>query len=116
VCRPEEPTEVATLTLLRTPKYEPILGEWERGVSVSFEAGTKFGGEIVLLREVKYGAADKVVTVRSEGVKSNVSSSSEDEFRLQHQTRRGVARRGETADKEERPGDSGHRTALPQDI
>jgi len=28
---------IQSLTLLRTPLYEPILEEWERGVSVSFE-------------------------------------------------------------------------------
>jgi hypothetical protein len=33
----EEPGEVVTLTLLRTPKYEALLPDEERGVSVSHE-------------------------------------------------------------------------------
>jgi hypothetical protein len=37
VIDPAEPTEIESLTLLRTPKYEHLLGDWERGVSVSFE-------------------------------------------------------------------------------
>ncbi|WP_434667210.1 hypothetical protein P5W99_38495 [Paraburkholderia sp. A3BS-1L] len=37
VIDPADPTEVESLTLLRTPKYEHLLGDWERGVSVSFE-------------------------------------------------------------------------------
>ena len=32
-----EDFDIRSLTLLRTPKYEPILDEHERGVSVSFE-------------------------------------------------------------------------------
>jgi hypothetical protein len=34
---PADPTEIESLILLRTPKYEYLLGDWERGVSVSFE-------------------------------------------------------------------------------
>ncbi|WP_233860317.1 hypothetical protein [Paraburkholderia sp. HD33-4] len=37
VIDPADPTEIASLTLLRTPKYEHLLGECERGVNVSFE-------------------------------------------------------------------------------
>ncbi|HYG35683.1 MAG TPA: hypothetical protein VEC99_12905 [Clostridia bacterium] len=66
VCGPDDPTKVASLTLLRTPKYEQFLYEWERGVSVSFEAEKNDGDEVVLLREVRYGAAEKVITVRSD--------------------------------------------------
>lgn len=66
VCRPDDPTDIASLTLLRTPKYERFLYEWERGVSVSFEAEEDEDDDAVLLREVRYGAAEKVVTVRSD--------------------------------------------------
>jgi hypothetical protein len=37
VIEPADSTEIASLTLLRTPKYEHLLEDWERGVSVSFE-------------------------------------------------------------------------------
>src|SRR6266702_152787 len=37
VIDPADPPEIEILTLLRTPKYEHLLADWERGVSVSFE-------------------------------------------------------------------------------
>ncbi|MGF6604010.1 hypothetical protein P3T23_008765 [Paraburkholderia sp. GAS448] len=37
VIDPADPTEIESLTLLRTAKYEHLLEDWERGVSVSFE-------------------------------------------------------------------------------
>jgi hypothetical protein len=37
VMDPNEPTDIDSLILLRTPVYEPLLEEWERGVKVSFE-------------------------------------------------------------------------------
>lgn len=37
VCAADDPSEIESLTLLRTPKYEQFLEEWERGVKVSFE-------------------------------------------------------------------------------
>jgi hypothetical protein len=37
VIDPADPTEIESLTLLRTPKYEHLLADCERGVSVSFE-------------------------------------------------------------------------------
>lgn len=37
VIDPADSTGIESLTLLRTPKYEHLLGDWERGVSVSFE-------------------------------------------------------------------------------
>ena len=63
---PEDPTEVESLTLMRTPKHEIILDEWERGTSVSFEREEDEDDEIVLLREVRYVAAEKIVTVVSD--------------------------------------------------
>jgi hypothetical protein len=37
VTDPEEPSEIDSLILLRTPVYEPFLEEWERGVKVFFD-------------------------------------------------------------------------------
>ncbi|WP_245643865.1 hypothetical protein [Paraburkholderia oxyphila] len=36
VIDPEDSAEIESLILLRTPKYEHLLGDWARGVSVSF--------------------------------------------------------------------------------
>jgi hypothetical protein len=66
VCTPEDSSEVESLTLMRTPKYEGLLYEWERGATVSFEREEKEEDEVVLLREVKYAAEEKVVTVTSD--------------------------------------------------
>jgi len=66
VCRPDDATEIESLTLMRTPKYEVLLYEWERGASVSFEREETGDDEIVLLREVKYAAEEKIVTVTSD--------------------------------------------------
>lgn len=49
---------------MRTPQYEGLLYEWERGATVSFRREEE-DGEFVLLRGVKYGAKEKVVTVTS---------------------------------------------------
>src|SRR5262245_6087975 len=45
------PTDIESLTILRTPKYEAFLDEWERGASVSFDRDLE-RDERVLLREV----------------------------------------------------------------
>ena len=37
VMDPDEATDIDSLILMRTPVYEPLLDEWERGGSVSFE-------------------------------------------------------------------------------
>jgi hypothetical protein len=37
VCQPDDPTDIESLTILRTPKYEAFFDKWERGASVSFE-------------------------------------------------------------------------------
>jgi hypothetical protein len=65
VCKPDDPADIESLTILRTPKYEFFLYEWERGASVSFERGRK-GEEIVLLREVFYAPDDKCITLRTD--------------------------------------------------
>jgi len=65
VCKPDDPTDIESLTILRTPKYEFFLDERERGASVSF-ARNREGDEVVLLREVFYAPDDKCVTVRTD--------------------------------------------------
>lgn len=66
VCAPEDGEHVESLTLLRTPKYEGLLHEWERGVTVSFEREKNDARAIVLLRQVTYAADEKVVTLTSD--------------------------------------------------
>lgn len=65
VCVPDDPTAIESLTLVRTPKYEGLLYEWERGVTMVFER-EEDDDVVALLREVKYVAAENVVTVRSD--------------------------------------------------
>jgi hypothetical protein len=57
-------TSPSFLTILRTPKYEAFLYEWERGASVSFDRGLE-GDERELLREVFYAPDDKRITLRT---------------------------------------------------
>jgi hypothetical protein len=64
VCKPDDPADIESLTILRTPKYEAFLDEWERGASVSFERDLE-GDEIELLREVFYAPDDKYITLRT---------------------------------------------------
>src|SRR5436190_1929460 len=59
----EEPSEIESLTLLRTPKYEFIVTEDERGVSVSFERHA--GEEVDYLTAVEYLEAESTVRVRT---------------------------------------------------
>jgi hypothetical protein len=65
VCPPDDLADIETLTILRTPKYEFLLEEWERGASVSF-AREREGDEVVLLREVFYAPDDKCVTLHTD--------------------------------------------------
>jgi hypothetical protein len=65
VCKPDDPTDIESLTILRTPKYEGFLYEWERGASVSFDRDLE-GGERALLREVIYTSDDKRITLRTD--------------------------------------------------
>ena len=64
VCKPDDPADIESLTILRTPKYEFFLEEWERGASVSFHRDLE-GDETELLREVFYAADDKCITLRT---------------------------------------------------
>ena len=64
VCKPDDPTDIESLTILRTPKYEFFLDESERGASVSFDRELE-GDERMLLREVVYASDDKCITLRA---------------------------------------------------
>lgn len=66
ISNPDDPSEIESLTLMRTPKYEGLLYEWERGASVSFEREEREDDEVVLLREIKYAAEENLVTVTSD--------------------------------------------------
>jgi hypothetical protein len=65
VCQPDDPSDIESLTILRTPKYEFFLEEWERGASVSFRRNPA-RDEKVLLREVFYAPDEKSVTLRTD--------------------------------------------------
>jgi hypothetical protein len=64
LCKPDDPADIESLTILRTPKYEFFLDESERGASVSFERNRE-GDEIVLLREVFYAPDHKCIALRT---------------------------------------------------
>jgi hypothetical protein len=65
VCEPDDPSDIESLTILRTPKYEFFLDESERGASVSFRRG-RTGDEMELLREVFYAPDAKFITLRTD--------------------------------------------------
>jgi uncharacterized protein YlaN (UPF0358 family) len=57
VIEPADPTEIDSLTLQRTPKYEHLLDDRERGVRVSFERYL----EDELLEELRFDGKSAVV-------------------------------------------------------
>ena len=59
----EDPSEIESLILLRTPKYEFIVEEDERGVSVSFERYAD--EEDDYLKAVEYLEAESTVRLRT---------------------------------------------------
>ena len=63
VQRRDDPAEIESLLLLRTPKYEFIFEEHERGVKVSFERHKS--DEVDLLRQVDYSESDAVVRIKT---------------------------------------------------
>jgi hypothetical protein len=65
VCQPDDPTEIESLIIVRTPKYEFFLEAWERGASVSFHRNPQ-DDERAMLREVVYAVDDKCITLRSD--------------------------------------------------
>jgi hypothetical protein len=65
VCQPDDPTEIESLIIVRTPKYEFFLEAWERGASVSFDRNPH-DDERAMLREVVYAVDEKCVTLRTD--------------------------------------------------
>jgi hypothetical protein len=65
VCQPDDPTEIDSLIILRTPKHEFFLEEWERGASVSFKRNPQ-DDERAILREVVYAVDDQCITLRTD--------------------------------------------------
>lgn len=65
VYQPDDPADVETLIVLRTPKHERFLYEWERGASVSFDRDA-IGDERLLLREVVYSSDEKSIALRTD--------------------------------------------------
>ena len=65
VQRPEDPSDIESLTLLRTPKYESFLDPDERGVSVSFDRLRDGDDERDLLQEVRYSECDATVELKT---------------------------------------------------
>lgn len=63
VQQPDDPSAIESLSLIRTPKYEFILEEHERGVKVSFERFPASQDE--LLQSFDYAAVDAVVRIRT---------------------------------------------------
>jgi|SRR5271157_3998108 len=57
----DDASEIESLILMRTPKYEFILEEYERGVSVSFRQFEE--GD--MLQKVDYSAEDGVVCIQT---------------------------------------------------
>ena len=60
---PDEPAEIESLILIRTPKYEFILEDHERGVNVSFERYAN--EEDDQLQEATYVEAESIVRIRT---------------------------------------------------
>jgi hypothetical protein len=58
---PDDPSAIESLILLRTPKFEYILGEHERGVNVCFERH----GEDGFLQKLDYLEADAIVRIQT---------------------------------------------------
>ena len=63
VQRHDEPSEIESLILMRTPKYEFILEEQERGVNVSFERHED--DEDDYLQRFDYVEADAMVRIQT---------------------------------------------------
>jgi hypothetical protein len=64
VVDPEDPTQIESLTLLRTPMYEGILPADERGVSVSFERYV--ADERDLLEEVRWNEEAAILELETQ--------------------------------------------------
>ena len=65
VQRLDDPAAIESLTLMRTPKYEFILEEHERGVKVSFERYDDDEDGDDFLLKFDYGEADAIVRIQT---------------------------------------------------
>ena len=66
VQRPDDPSEIESLILMRTPKYEFIFEEHERGVRVSFERHESDEDEKDdLLQKIDYAESDAIVRIQT---------------------------------------------------
>jgi hypothetical protein len=63
VQRPDEPSDIESLILMRTPKYEFIVEEHERGVKVSFERDEEDEDE--LLQSFEYIQDEAIVRIKT---------------------------------------------------
>ena len=63
VQRHDDPSAIESLILMRTPKYEFIFEEHERGVKVSFERHED--DEDDFLRKIDYADSDAVVRIQT---------------------------------------------------
>ncbi len=61
---PDDPSEIESLILMRTPKFEFILEEHERGPKASFERHDDDDEEVMLTR-VEYVEADAMVRIQT---------------------------------------------------
>jgi hypothetical protein len=64
VQQPDDPFEIESLMLLRTPKYESLDDPDERGVSVSFERFPD-DDDRDLLKEVRFSERDAIVELKT---------------------------------------------------
>jgi hypothetical protein len=64
VMDPDDPTDIDSLILMRTPVYEPFLEEQERGVRVSFERNDP--EEEDLLDEVQWDKDAAIVRLKTQ--------------------------------------------------
>lgn len=60
---PDEPAEIVSLTVLRTPKYEGLLPEEERGATVTFEEENPEDNAYLLA--VGYSPSERCVSLRA---------------------------------------------------
>jgi hypothetical protein len=67
VQRHNDPAEIESLILMRTPKYEFIFEEHERGVKVSFERHEN--EEDDFLRRIDYSESDATVRIQTSSLK-----------------------------------------------
>lgn len=83
VCNPSAPTEIESLTILRTPKYEHFLPAEERGASVSFDRENSSEEEPSKLKEVIYYSEGKsvVLVTNQNNYELDVSKTSSSELR-----------------------------------